>query len=280
MIFPDRMPPEKEPVWWIIVHNNQLIDTTPEGQSFRPPLLAVEDVPYASHGYTAEIGQYQGRPVFLLIGSDSMPLQAGWTFLPLRQCILRSDKELFSLSARGCQITGFLDTHKFCGRCGEQVAQHRRDLAVVCGYCGLESYPRISPCIIVGIYKEDKILLAQGVRHPEGTHSVLAGFVESGESLEECVHREVFEEAGITVTDLEYVGSQPWPFPHSLMAGFIARYAGGELKLDPEELVTGGWFAFDNLPKAPAPGSIAAKLIEVVRKKVGGELTDSEPVNW
>src|SRR5690554_2527730 len=125
MIFPDRMPPEQAPVWWIIVHDNQLIDTTPDGPSFQPPLLPVEAVPYATQAYTAEIGQYKGHPVFLLIANDDMPFHSGWTFLPLRQCILRSDKDLFGLSARGCQIAGFLDTHKFCGRCGEQVAQHR-----------------------------------------------------------------------------------------------------------------------------------------------------------
>ncbi|HLV48302.1 MAG TPA: NAD(+) diphosphatase [Aliidiomarina sp.] len=280
MIYPDRMPPKDTPVWWIIVHDNHLVDTGQLEENFQPPFLPVEEIPFADYAYTAEIGEYQGSPVFLLIRDESMKLLNGWNNVPLRQCILRGDNELFSLGARACQITGFLQTHKYCGTCGEEVAQDREELAVVCGHCGLVSYPRISPCIIVGIYKEDKILLAQGIRHPEGLHSVLAGFVESGESLEQCLHREVFEEAGIEVTDLEYVGSQPWPFPHSLMAGFIARYASGELTLAPDELVAGGWFSFDDLPNMPPPGSIAWKLIEAVRKKVQGELTDSTQRTW
>ncbi|MCO4321151.1 NAD(+) diphosphatase [Aliidiomarina quisquiliarum] len=270
MIFPDRMPPTATAVWWLIVHDNHLVDLASSEQSFEPPFLPVEEIPFATYAYTAEIGEYQGSPVFLLIREQSMKLLAGWQQVPLRLCLLRADSELFSLAARACQVTGFLQTHKYCGTCGEEVAQDREELAVVCGHCGLVSYPRISPCIIVGIYKDDKILLAQGVRHPEGMHSVLAGFVESGESLEQCLRREVYEEAGIEVTDIEYINSQPWPFPHSLMAGFIARYAGGELRLDPTELVTGGWFSFDNLPPTAPPGSIAWNLIEVVRKKVQG----------
>lgn len=280
MIYPDRTPPELTPVWWMIVKDNQLVHLPNAQLGFNPPFLPVEDVPNADKDYTAEIGRYKGAPVFLQVRKDAEPLPSHWQFRPLRDCLLNSDSELFSLAARACQITGFLKTHKFCGVCGEEVAQSREELAVTCGHCGLVSYPRISPCIIVGIYHGNKILLAQGVRHPEGLHSVLAGFVESGESLEQCLQREVMEEANIEVTDIEYVGSQPWPFPHSLMAGFIARYQGGELKFDPSELVTGGWFDFEHLPQTPPAGSIASKLIEVVRKKVQGELTDSTPPTW
>lgn len=275
MIYPDRMPPAGTPVWWFIVHDSHLVDMAELDQEFQPPFLPVEEIPFAPYAYTAEIGEYQGVPVFLLIREASMQLLQGWHEVPLRQCLLRANTTFFSLGARACQITGFLQTHKYCGTCGEEVAQDRSELAVVCGHCGLVSYPRISPCIIVGIYKDEQILLAQGIRHPEGLHSVLAGFVESGESLEQCLQREVYEEAGIEVTDIEYVGSQPWPFPHSLMAGFIARYAGGELQLAPDELITGGWFSFDNLPLIPSKETIAGKLIEIVRKKVHGELTDS-----
>lgn len=268
MIYPDRLPPKSRPIWWLAVYDNQLYELNPEGDVFSPPFLPLAQVPFANEAYTAEIGEYKGSPVFVMICTDDMIFPTAWQLSPLRHCLFRSDDEMFNLAARACQVTGFLLTHKYCGRCGEKVAQDRDELAVNCGHCGLISYPRISPCIIVGIYKDDQILLAQGIRHPDGMHSVLAGFVESGESLEDCVRREVMEEVNIEVTDIEYIESQPWPFPHSLMAGFIARHQSGEIKLDRTELVQGGWFSFDDLPQIPREGTIARRLIERVRQEV------------
>jgi NAD+ diphosphatase len=131
-----------------------------------------------------------------------------------------------------------------------------------CPACGLLSFPRLSPAIIVLVERDDRVLLARGVNFPEGMYSTLAGFVEPGESLEEAVHREIGEEVGVALTDLRYFGSQPWPFPHSLMIGFTARYAGGEIVLDDREIADAAWFTADRMPRVPQKLSIARRLID------------------
>ncbi|MFH1481427.1 MAG: NAD(+) diphosphatase, partial [Pseudomonadota bacterium] len=128
-------------------------------------------------------------------------------------------------------------------------------------------YPRLSPAIIVAVLKNDQILLAHSQRFPGQFYSVLAGFVEPGETLEECVQREVHEEVGITVKNIRYFGSQPWPFPDSLMIAFTAEYAGGEIRIDKSELTDAGWFSADHLPAVPSRISIARQLIDWFSEK-------------
>ena len=151
------------------------------------------------------------------------------------------------------------------------------EMAMQCGTCSHRCYPRISPCIIVAIRDGERLLLAQGVRHKGGMYSTLAGFVESGESLEETVHREVFEEVGVRVKNLEYFSSQPWPFPHSLMVGFLAEYDGGDLVLDKNEILDAGWYTKDNLPLIPPKFSIAGQLIEASFARIEQESAQYEP---
>jgi NAD+ diphosphatase len=134
--------------------------------------------------------------------------------------------------------------------------------AKTCPACGLNSYPRLSPAVIVAVVKDDKLLLATSPRFRSSFWSVLAGFVEPGETLEDCVVREVEEEVGITVRNVRYFGSQPWPFPDSLMLGFTAEYAKGEIKTDGMEIVEADWFGADNLPNVPPSVSIARRLID------------------
>ncbi len=122
--------------------------------------------------------------------------------------------------------------------------------------------PANCPCIIVAIRRDDAILLAQHTRHRNGVHTVLAGFVEVGETLEQAVAREVMEESGIRVKNLRYVTSQPWPFPQSLMTAFMADYADGEIVVDKKELLTADWYRYDDLPLLPPPGTVARRLIE------------------
>jgi len=154
--------------------------------------------------------------------------------------------------------------HAFCGRCGRPTEAHAADRARVCGSCKLMAYPRLTPAIITLVERDDgKALLAWGRLFPGRFYSALAGFVEPGESLEQCVIREVREEVGIEVTDIRYFGSQPWPFPHSLMIGFTARYAGGDLTIQDAEIVEADWYSHDDLPPSPRGGmSIAGWLIE------------------
>ena len=184
------------------------------------------------------------------------------TLTGLRALLAGAEDELFLLAGRALQIVGWDETHRFCGRCGSPTESVPGERAKRCPDCGQLAYPRVSPAVIVRITRGDEILLARGRRFPQPIYSTLAGFVDPGESLEECVAREVREEAGIEIEKLVYFGSQPWPFPHSLMVGFTAEHAGGELTIDEEELCDAGWFRRESLPLLPPHGSIARRLID------------------
>lgn len=186
----------------------------------------------------------------------------GMEFNTLRQLFYRVDEELFSAAGYACQIVQFDQTHRFCGRCGSKTEVSKTERAKVCPTCGLINYPRVSPSMIVAVIKGNQILLARSTRFKGGFYSVLAGFVEPGETLEECVKREVREEVGVEVINIRYFGSQPWPFPHSLMVGFIADYESGEIVIDPHEIVDAGWYSVDTLPEIPGKISIARRLID------------------
>jgi len=149
------------------------------------------------------------------------------------------------------------------------------EMAMHCHTCQHRSYPRVSPCIIVAIRHQNKILLAQGPQHlKSGFFSTLAGFVESGETLEEAVHREVFEEVGVKIKNVEYFNSQPWPFPHSLMVGYLAEFESGDIVVDGKEILKADWFDIDNLPIVPPKFSIAGRLIEETQKRISDSSTE------
>jgi NAD+ diphosphatase len=160
--------------------------------------------------------------------------------------------------------------HRFCGRCGSPTQDHPEDRAKICPSCGLINHPRVSPAIIVAVVKDRQLLLAHSTRFQAKFYSVLAGFVEPGETLEDCVHREVFEEVGVRVRNIRYFGSQPWPFPDSLMVAFTAEYAGGEIRVDSVEIADAGWFSAGGLPAIPPRISIARKLIDWFVTAYGG----------
>lgn len=264
---PDETPQTKS--IYMIVNENQLLqNNTYEPLPCLPPELASPLWRVAE--YHALIGSYQGTPVYLLVFTQN-PALPGYEMQPLRGLLHRVDAELFAIAGRACQVAFFIRTHNYCSYCGAELEEVTDELAVYCASCDYRTYPRISPCIIVAVYRgrgaAAEILLARGIRHPEGLYSVLAGFVESGESLEQTLVREVFEETGVRVTDIEYVNSQPWPFPHSLMMGFVAEYAEGNLVLDEKEILAADWFKFSALPTIPPTGTIAANLIEAARIK-------------
>jgi len=172
-----------------------------------------------------------------------------------------SDDE-FAVAGRALALTTWDADHRFCGRCGTPTERSTIERSRGCPRCRLSAYPRLSPAMICLVERDGKALLARNARFPGAVHSVLAGFVEVGETLEHCVARELFEEVGIAVTDVRYFGSQPWPFTNSLMIGFTARWAGGELVPDGREIVDAGWFGPDELPQLPPPLSIARALID------------------
>lgn len=163
--------------------------------------------------------------------------------------------------SRGKQLAVWLHENQFCGVCGGKLETSSLMPVRSCEACGFTAFPRISPVCIVLIARKDEILLARSAHFTPGIYSVLAGFVEAGESVEDCVHREVEEEVGIKVHNLRWFGSQSWPFPHSLMLGFLADYAGGALVLQEDEIEDAQWFRRDNLPALPQPWTIAYRMI-------------------
>ena len=183
-------------------------------------------------------------------------------FLDLRQLYGKIDEELIYLSFRALHLLGWSQKTQFCKKCGMKMVTQHSERAKKCPDCGQQSFPRISPAVIVLVERGDQCLLARSPRFQDGFYSVLAGFVEPGETLEDTVKREIWEETGIEVQDIRYFGSQPWPFPDSLMIGFTARYAGGEIRVDGTEIMEADWFSYDRLPKIPGRISIARRLID------------------
>jgi NAD+ diphosphatase len=218
------------------------------------------------------LGALTGRHVYAVEIPPDHDLPTGLVAQGLRALYGRLPEDLFALAGRAAQIVEWDRTHQFCGRCGTATEYAQGERAKRCPNCGLVSFPRLSPAIIVLIERGDEVLLARGRNFAEGVYSTLAGFVEPGESLEGAVHREIYEESGIELTDVRYFGSQPWPFPHSLMIGFTAQYAGGEIRIDPKEIADAKWFTIDTLPRVPQKLSIARRLIDSYVAKHGPPL--------
>lgn len=189
-------------------------------------------------------------------------LPSNMNFLGLRGIFGHLKDDHYVIAVRALSIMNWDRTHRFCGQCGSPAEMHDRILARQCPSCGLTIFPRISPAVIVLVERDGKALLARSGRFPEALYSVIAGFVEPGETLEETVKREVKEETGIDVKNIRYFGSQPWPFPDSLMIGFTARYAAGEIDIDGDEILDAAWFSADGLPTIPGKISIARSLID------------------
>lgn len=208
------------------------------------------------------LGEYDGTPCYAaeLPQDDKSP--EGLAFYNLRRLFDLLEEDVFLLAGKAKQIVEWDRDHQFCSRCGEATVPQAEDRSKRCPRCGLRQYPRLAPAIIVAVTKGNQILLAHAARFPRSWYSVLAGFVEPGETLEEAVRREVFEEVGIRVRRIRYFGSQPWPFPHSLMIGFTAEYAGGDLVLEEREIDDAKWFTVDNLPQISGKISIARRLID------------------
>ncbi len=181
----------------------------------------------------------------------------------VRPLLASLDEDSFHLLSTARHLLWWRDQQKFCGRCGGEMHDSLTERARHCPVCQNTVYPVIAPAVIVSVKKNGRLLLAHN-RNFKGTrHSVIAGFVDAGETLEQAVAREVWEEVGIEIQNIRYVASQPWAFPNSLMVGFRADWASGEIKVDGHEIDTANWFTRDNLPDLPPLGSISRKLIEL-----------------
>ncbi|WP_323378858.1 NAD(+) diphosphatase [Streptomyces smaragdinus] len=257
---------------FVVSGGQVLIDDTPDGRTELVMTPAFEAPLTEQHRYF--LGTDTDGVRYFALQKDSLPGRMDESARPagLREAgQLLGDRDA-ALMAHAVALENWQRTHRYCSRCGERTnitsAGHIRR----CPACGAEHYPRTDPAVIMAVTDgEDRILLGRQMHWPEGRFSTLAGFVEPGESIEQTVRREVFEEAGVVVGDVRYVASQPWPFPSSLMLGFLARATSVDIRVDGEELHEARWFSRDELRAAfeseevlpPSGISIAARLIEL-----------------
>jgi NAD+ diphosphatase len=249
-----------QPAWWFAFAKDKLL-IQPDTTQLLPFITCLNNVGLQPTR-TQFLGRLDGQPCYSAELPAELTAPDGMALCKLRDLYGKLDEDLFNIAGRAIQIVEWDRTHQYCGHCATPMAQLPHERAKRCPKCGLVNYPRLSPAVIVLIARGEEILLARAPRFPKGMYSILAGFVEPGESLEETIVREVREEVGVEIQDIRYFGSQPWPYPNSLMIGFTATYAGGEITIDHEEIVDAGWFHKHQLPAIPPKLSIARKLID------------------
>lgn len=247
-------------LWFLFQGNKLLVKVVDNGVR----VLSSEDI----KGLEIElkkksyISVFDQTPCYAAELGNDLRLPDKFAFYGLRQLLEQLDESIFTAAGKGYQIIHWERINQYCGRCGTPNRDKVDERAKQCPNCGLITYPRISPAVIVAIIKGNSILLARNKNFAGNYYSVISGFVEPGETFEECVKREVKEEVGINVKNIRYFGSQPWPFPDSLMVGFIAEYEGGEIKVDNEEIVKAAWFTAGDLPNVPPKNTIAKDLVD------------------
>ncbi len=216
------------------------------------------------------LGLLEGQACLALNLGDDAVEPEGMRYVGLRSLFFKVPEPLLALAARAYQIVHWDRTHRFCGRCGNATLDKAAERAKECPACGLVAYPRVSPAMMALVTRGREILLARSHRFPPGMYSALAGFVEPGETIEDCIRREVREEVGVEVGTLTYFASQSWAFPHSLMVAFTAEYSGGEIKLEDEEIAEARWFDVEAMPPLPPSVSIARRLIAATAARLSG----------
>ena len=249
------------PGWWFVLYRDKLLVQITNERVAVPYVEQIEEL-CLKPTRTLFIGNIENSPCYAALVENDATVTAGMEFRGLRSLFGQLEPLFFSTAGRALQMVNWDHTHQFCSRCGNPAATRNEEGAQSCRHCGYISYPRISPAVIVAVLKEDKILLAHNNRFPKTRYSVIAGYVEMGETLEACVRREIREEVGIEVDDIRYFGSQSWPFSGSLMIAFTAAYAGGSISVDNTEISAAGWFSANELPEIPDKVSIARRLID------------------
>lgn len=252
---------------WFVFRDNQILIRASDARAHVPVCADPGDLGLATVR-RQYLGLLAGRHCFSAEVAASAPEPHGLSWSGLRGVFGLLDDGEFALAGRAIQIMDWDRSHQYCGRCGSPTEASTTERARVCPSCGQLHYPRIAPVVMALVRDGDRVLLARSSRFPRGMHSALAGFVEVGESLEQSLAREVREEVGVEIAGPRYFSSQSWPFPHSLMIAFTCDYAGGEIRVDPTEIETAGWFDVDNLPDLPNPISIARKLIDATVRTI------------
>jgi NAD+ diphosphatase len=255
-------PQEKsQPAWWFVFKVHALI-VREDGEALSVPFI--QDASALGLEAIREwyLGTLNGHHCYCAEVPENISLPEGIASYGLRYLYGRIEEPLHKIAMKASHIIEWDRTNRYCSRCRTEMNRAQGVRAKECPACGFLSFPRLSPAVIVLIERDNRVLLARVKRFATELYSVLAGFVEPGESLEEAVKREVEEEVGIRIKNIRYFGSQPWPFPDSLMIGFTAEYESGEITIDEAEISDAGWFDPDNLPIIPGKISIARQLID------------------
>lgn len=260
----------QEGLWFLFSRDRLVVRECEDGGAEIPRRYSAAEDPAADTaldalaslaGRVMYFGTLDGLPCYAGDFASDGDLPQGWAALGLRPLYGRIPQDLMRTSRFAAHLLHWDRSSRFCGACGAPNQDKEDERAKVCGYCGNLAFPRLSPAIIVAILDGKNILLAHNRRFSAPIYSLIAGFVEIGENLEDCVVREVEEEVGVRVKNIRYFGSQPWPFPDSLMLGFIADYAGGDVRVDDKELQDAKWFCPPDMPVLPPSDSIARKII-------------------
>lgn len=269
---------KRETAWWFAFRGPELLVPS-QGRA-----SALESAEWSALGLPTlaeplQVGEIQGVACYAASLDSEIQPPEGMAFLGLRKLWGRMEEDVWKLAGRAFQLLEWDRNHRFCGRCGAETVASSGERSRTCPRCGLQHFPRLSPAVITLIEDDrGRVLLARSPHFAEGVYSTIAGFVEPGESLEECVAREIREEVGVEVRNIRYFGSQPWPFPNSLMIGFLADYAGGEIRIDPTEIEDARWFTPDDLPLLPSKLSIARSLVDHYLAKHGRVVEGREGV--
>lgn len=273
------LPSHFEPLWsapdaatreglWFVFHRSNLLVYTAQPAPMLPMPADVLDGGLAIHRESVRfVGMLGDTPCWAARACDDRAPESH-AFENMRALFNRLPDDLLAIGGRAVQMLEFDRSHAFCGACATPTAIFEGGRSRKCPSCGETYYPKVSPAMMVLIKRETpsgrELLLARSARFPRGMFSALAGFVEPSESIEECIHREAFEEVGVKLTNLRYFSSQGWPFPNSLMIAYVADYVSGEIVPQEGEIEEAAWFTLDALPQLPHRLSIARRLIDSV----------------
>jgi NAD+ diphosphatase len=266
---PGAAPHEPQPLWFVFRGSEILVAQGPSGLRL-PETTDLGEIALTALS-TYHIGRYSERPCFALEIESGAALPRGSKLTGLRSLFAAVEEPLAALAGRAFQIKEWHRNSRFCGRCGTPTDVRASEHARSCPQCAYTIYPPVSPAVMVLVTRGRELLLARRPGTEPGRYSAVAGFVEPGEMLEDTVRRETLEEVGVEIKDIRYFGSQPWPFPHSLMVAFTASHAAGAVRPDGVEIEDARWFDAGALPKLPPAISISRRLIETIAAKLDAE---------
>ena len=228
--------------FWLIFNDSKLLV---DQNTFQP--FQTKNIPLKHARF---MGTYQDLDIHIGEAVFNEPPQ-GAVWFDIKKLYGKIDDPFLGLAGRAVQLISWDRTHQYCGQCGNKTVEKLNERVKECPSCKLLTYPKICPVIMALIQKGDEILLARGVHFPAGFYSALAGFVDAGETLEQCIRREVFEEVGLQIENIQYFSSQSWPFPNSLMIAFTCQWKSGEITIDPSEILDAQWFKKIIFPFTP-----------------------------